>query len=189
MQRSKDRDKNDAYFTPPETVKEFLAVQDVLTKGMSIWEPACGNGNISKELICQGYVVHSTDLNNFGFGLAGVDFLNTNMQTDAIITNPPFTYAEEFITHALTQAPIVIMLLRLSFLEGQKRSRGLWRSHPPHRVMICGRRPSMYKQNHTGEKHGGFVAYAWYVWLKGSAECKLQWIIDTGVHSPQYKLF
>ena len=182
MQRSKDRDPNDAYFTPTDTIQDFLSVQNVLDPSMTIWEPACGSGNISKELVSQGYTVHSTDLYNFGYGLSGVDFLNANMQkVDAIITNPPYTFAEEFISHALTQAPIVIMLLRLSFLESQGRARGLWKKHIPHRVYVCGKRPSMYKANYTGEKKGGFVAYAWYVWVRGSTEAKLEWIIDTGI--------
>ena len=181
MQRRKDRDANGAYFTPTETILDFLAVQDVLDPCMSVWEPACGSGNISKALISKGYNVFSSDLYNYGYGMTGVDFLKVSKKFDVIITNPPYSLAEQFIERSLEHASIVVMLLRLSFLEGQGRARGLWKHHPPHRVYICGRRPSMYKVNHIGKKNGGFVAYAWYVWKKESTESRLEWIIDTGV--------
>ncbi len=189
MLKSKERHPNDAYFTPADTVQDFLAVQDVLNPGMLIWEPACGAGNISKQLVMKGYDVYSTDLHNYGYGITGVDFLKTNKKVDAIITNPPFSVAEEFIVHALTQADTVIMFLRLSFLEGQNRARGLWKRHTPHRVYICGKRPTLVRADYEGKQLAGFVAYAWFVWKKGSAESKLEWIIDTGVGNKQVRLF
>tara|TARA_R100000664_G_C2756460_1_gene144354 strand:- start:2550 stop:3314 length:765 start_codon:yes stop_codon:yes gene_type:complete len=179
MMISKDRCENDAYFTPTDTIKDFLETQNILTPDMTIWECSCGDGQISKQLEQRGFKVISTDLNDYGYGVTGVDFLKTTKQNiDCIITNPPYRLAEQFIDHALKQSPVVIMLLRLTFLEGQQRSRTLWKNTPLHRVYICGRRPSMYKTNHVGEKAGGFVAYAWYVWKRDSTDRKLEWIID-----------
>jgi hypothetical protein len=40
-----------------------------------IWEPACGDGAISKELIKAGYTVVSTDLIDRDFGDGQADFL------------------------------------------------------------------------------------------------------------------
>ena len=189
MQRNKERHPHDAYFTPADTVQEFLSVQDVLEPGCTVWEPACGAGNISKELIMKGFDVYSTDLNNFGYGITNVNFLEATKKVDAIITNPPFSIAEQFITHALSQADTVVMFLRLSFLEGQNRARGLWKQHPPHKVYICGRRPTLVRADYKGEKISGFVAYAWFVWKKGCYDSKLEWIIDTGVTNKQFRLF
>ena len=185
---SKDRCENDAYFTPTDTIEDFLETQQILTKDMTIWECSCGDGQISKQLMKRGYNVISTDLNDYGFGVTGVDFLKTTKQDiDCIITNPPYRLAEKFINHALQQSPIVIMLLRLTFLEGQQRSRGLWKNTPLHRVFICGRRPSMYKTDHVGEKSGGFVAYAWFVWKRGSTDRKIEWIIDVNHQLDMYR--
>ena len=176
---SKDRCVNDAYFTPKKTVRDFLTVQDVITTRMKCWEPSCGSGNISTVLTARGYDVISTDLNDYGFGQTGVDFLQTKKENiDVIITNPPYKIAEQFVMHALEQAPCVVMLLRLTFLEGQARGRGMWKQTPLHRVYICSERPSMYKTDHEGTKNGGFVAYAWFVWLQGSEERRVEWIID-----------
>ena len=40
----------------------------------------------------------------------------------AIITNPPYMLAEQFVGHALRLCPRVIMLLRLAFLESERRT-------------------------------------------------------------------
>jgi hypothetical protein len=40
-----------------------------------IWENACGEGHLSKELIKQGYQVYSSDLIDRGYGMNPIDFL------------------------------------------------------------------------------------------------------------------
>ena len=44
MMISKDRCENDAYFTPTDTIKDFLETQNILTPDMTIWECSCGDG-------------------------------------------------------------------------------------------------------------------------------------------------
>jgi hypothetical protein len=57
----------------------------------TIWEPACGDGAISKVLEAAGYDVISTDLIDRGFGQGGVDFLKTTKALGRnIVTNPPY---------------------------------------------------------------------------------------------------
>jgi hypothetical protein len=88
-----------------------------------IWEPACGNGAISRELIAAGYEVVSTDLVDHGFGEPRVDFLTQNStRARHIVTNPPYGrgLADRFVQHALclTQQTggCVAMLLNLASL-------------------------------------------------------------------------
>ena len=50
----------------------------------------------------------------------------------AIVTNPPFKNAGEFVAHALSLCPKVVMLLRLAFLESERR----WRSREGHLVQV-----------------------------------------------------
>jgi hypothetical protein len=55
---------------------------------------------------------------------SGRDFLHESEMPDAvgaIITNPPYMLAEEFVEHALELSPLVVMLLRLAFLESERR--------------------------------------------------------------------
>ncbi|SFL43618.1 hypothetical protein SAMN04488036_11513 [Shimia haliotis] len=76
------------YPTPPEAVRALLSVERF---DGSIWEPACGDGAISKVLIEAGYQVVSTDLIDRGYGQGGLNFLkSTKPLAKNIITNPPY---------------------------------------------------------------------------------------------------
>jgi hypothetical protein len=56
------------YPTPPEAVRALLSVE--VFDG-SIWEPACGDGAISRQLVAVGHDVVSTDFVDHGFGTSG----------------------------------------------------------------------------------------------------------------------
>jgi hypothetical protein len=75
---------------------------------------------------------------------------------DYIITNPPFSLAQEFVEKAMGVADVTVMLLRLNFLGSQKRAKFL-RSNMPD-VYILSKRPSF-----TG-KGTDSTEYAWFVW-------------------------
>jgi hypothetical protein len=77
----------------------------------SVWEPACGGGKMVAALRQAGFDVIGSDITD------GVDFLHyAPPQTgiSAIITNPPYLLAREFIEHALhlDGVRVVAMLLR-----------------------------------------------------------------------------
>ena len=68
-----EREKNDFYATDPKAIDLLLEKEKFSDL---IWEPACGQGHLSKRLEQNGYEVLSTDLIDRGFGIAGVNFLN-----------------------------------------------------------------------------------------------------------------
>ena len=78
---------------------------------------------------------------------------------DLCITNPPFSLAEEFVRKARTHCREVIMLLRLGFLESNKRAE-FWRDNPAD-VYVLSRRPSF-----TGGPTDS-CPYAWFAWGPG----------------------
>lgn len=170
-----DREINDYYATDPKAVEELLKVE---TFSKQIWECACGEGHLSKKLKELGKEVVSSDLINRGFG-EQADFLKleTKIIGHDIITNPPFKYAEEFIRKAieLTDGKVA-MLLRIQFLEGQKRKK-LFAEYPPKVVYVFSKRIDCAKNGDFVNNSGGAVAYAWYVWEKGyTGETTLKWI-------------
>lgn len=158
------------YPTPPEATRALLSVE---TFDGSIWEPACGEGHIAKVLERAGHRVVSTDLNDRGFGEAGVDFLQAPAAlAKHIVTNPPYGsgLADAFIEKALAfcagTGGTVAMLLNLNSLCHHTRT-SWWRSHPPARIyavdsVVCWSEPDRAPPRHFTQNR-----YYWAVWTPG----------------------
>lgn len=63
-----ERESMDYYATDPDAVEMLLDMEEF---NHHIWEPACGEGHISKVLEQHGHAVKSTDLVFRGFGEGG----------------------------------------------------------------------------------------------------------------------
>jgi hypothetical protein len=155
----------DLYETPACAIEALLRVEQLPPW---IWEPAAGRGAIVNTLRNAGHAVVASDVRNYGFPLHFCrDFLaETAMpaKCEAILTNPPYQVANQFAAHALELCPRVIMLLRLSFLESERR-RGILENRGLARVHVFRRRlPQMHRDGWTGRKASSSVAHAWYVW-------------------------
>jgi hypothetical protein len=161
---SEKREKDDFYSTPKECTEELLRHE---TFTGSIWEPACGDGAISRVLDAAGHIVVSTDLVDRGFGLPRVDFLMEQKRlADNIITNPPFKNAADFVRKALDLSTgKVAMLLKLAFLEGQDRSDVL-EGGKLETVYVFRNRAPLNKNGEDHSQDSGMLALAWFVWNK-----------------------
>lgn len=178
-------DQDDLYPTPAWATKALL---DNETFEGSIWEPACGDGAMTK-VIEDHYPDHklcSTDLYDHGFeGVtfyqSNVNFLNVKIDGetfDNIITNPPYNLADDFVQKALQAAnKKVAFLMRLAYLEGQSRYESIYAPTPPSRVHVFSERITFYKKGAT-KKGNGTTAYAWFVWDKedDSKKTELLWL-------------
>lgn len=106
------------------------------------------------------------------------DFLvNTYQPYDLIVGNPPYSLAEEFIRKAHTCiAPdgIILFLLRLGFLEAQKRI-PFWQTFPPQHIDVFSQRPSF-----SGNGGTDATAYALYRWQPSAfnGQATLSWIFN-----------
>jgi hypothetical protein len=163
---AKNREKDDFYPTPPEGTRALLSVEKF---GLRIWEPACGNGAISRVLEAEGHSVISTDLIDRGYGEPNRDFLlDYETRCPNIITNPPFKLAEEFAWHALSRTTDKVALLcRLAWLEGIGR-RKLFTTTPLARVWVFSKRlPIQRGRLAAKEDASGMIAFSWFVWEHG----------------------
>jgi hypothetical protein len=165
--------RGDCYDTPPVAVLALVRVETFLQQPRRILEPCCGHGNIVCVLREAGHDVVATDLNDRGCpeSTSCIDFLlpGPRIECDAIVTNPPFVLAEEFVATALERAPVVMMLLRLAFYESERRSEilencGLARIH-----VFRKRLPMMHREGWEGLKGNSGMAFAWFVWERGYA--------------------
>lgn len=182
-----EKAENDFYATDPKTVELFLTktfedgVFD-LPQG-SVWEPACGTGNISKVLahwfpLCDR---RATDLVDRGYGKGGVDFLTSTHRADLIITNPPFSLMNDFILKGLWQADKYLVLLgKIQTLETVERVNIL--KHTPLKfVYVHSKRQATWKNGEPRDPRGKpwatTMCLAWFVWEIGyQGEPVIRWI-------------
>ncbi len=95
------------------------------------------------------------------------DFLMERKAPDGcegVVMNAPFKLAAEFIAHALDLSPLVIALVRLAFMESERRTpilegRGLARIH-----VFRQRLPMMHRHGWEGRKANSAMAFGWFVW-------------------------
>lgn len=174
-----ERAELDYYATDPAAVVALLEREEF---DGPIWEPACGGGHISEQLINCGFRVRSTDIVNRGYFRQNetFDFLEEDrVFYGDIITNPPYKYAAEFVEHALeltTAGSKVAMFLKLTFLEGAKR-KTLFDKYPPKTVYVFRNRIDCWKNGIEPVKPSKAVCYAWFVWEYGyTGETVIKWI-------------
>lgn len=139
--RREPPDSLDFFPTPPWATRALIEdVLPIVSDRMSsrpVWDPCCGEGHMAEVLREYFKVVHASDVFDYGRGYAVADFLDpaTDYSTDdrpieLIAMNPPFNAAVEFALRALTLAPVVAILARTSWLEGEARFNRLFGPHP-----------------------------------------------------------
>lgn len=163
---------NDVYETPPEATEGLLRAENL--PGV-IWEPCCGPGAIVRLLRASGRMVYATDLVDYQSpdqDESGWDFLMERqlpIGTEAIVMNPPFKNAGEFVEKAIDLCPKVYMLGRLAFLESDRRSAILDGGMLARVHVFRKRLPMMHRKGWDGPKAGSSMAFAWFVWDRNHA--------------------
>lgn len=158
------RRKGDFYATEPwvtECLMRNVELRD------TVWEPACGEGHMSRVLERE-YHVHSTTLHDQGYGhKRGVDFLANEyapMSVQSIVTNPPYSHADEFVEHAIRlmdkRSGIVAMLLRNEWDSAATRSH-LFKATNGFDMKIALTRRPRWVEGSTGSPRHNF---AWFIW-------------------------
>ena len=148
------RRSHDAYLTPHWLVDALIAHLDAdKLREMVVCEPAAGDMRIFDKLEAKKKVWFEIQKER--------DYLKYDIgrgRIDAHITNPPFSLAQEFITKALGEASVVIMLQRVNFLGAEKRMQW-WQDKLPTHLLVSSKRPSFTDDGKTDGQE-----YAWYVW-------------------------
>lgn len=155
-----ERKERDLYETP-EWVTEALLPH--LAMPLSIWEPACGSGKMSRVLVEAGYAVTATDIADD----MPLDFLGApdvpEFDIDAIITNPPYADAAAFIERALAlmkPSGIVAMLLRTDFDHAKTRQH-LFSGCPAFAKKIVLTKRIRWFEDSKGQPS---FNHAWFIW-------------------------
>lgn len=142
------RHADDFYATPPEVTRLILPH---VTLGANPLDPCAGDGAILRELGGHAWGIEidtarAASCRAGGFLVHEADALEmatreTWGRPSAVITNPPFSLAMDFVGVALMECEgEVVMLLRLAFLESKTRA-AFHREHPAD-VFVLSERPS-----------------------------------------------
>lgn len=179
ISRTAVREQNDYYATDPRAMSDLLCKERFNKK---IWEPACGEGNLSEVLKAAGYDVFSTDLIDRGYQDQTMDFLQSDIKWEGdIITNPPFKYTTQFIQKGLESLEMggkMAMFLKINYLSGKARYKEIYSKFPPYRVYVfTGRRACSKNNLPEGFKRNNGMDYCWMIWEKGMiGPTELKWI-------------
>ena len=158
------RKQTDFYETPYSLTRKFLDVEE-FDKSLSVCEPACGKGAITKVLneYWDKDLITSYDQE--------VNFLWETGNYNSVITNPPYTTALQFIDRAKRVATEKFaFLLPLSYLHGKQRYDEIYtdREYGLKKVYVFTRYPMLgEKLREDGKYRTGMMVYAWFVWENG----------------------
>lgn len=161
-----ERVEGDRYYTEPWVTQAILDV--VKFRGL-IWEPAAGRGDMANVLVANGYKVMCSDIAGSRLGCVGAaesDFLTHTSPGDgtfSIVTNPPYSHAEQFIRHALKltsrSGGMVAMVLRNEYDCAASR-RDLFEMEPFRCKVVLTRRPRWVEVSTASPRHN----FCWMVW-------------------------
>lgn len=188
-----DREDLDFYQTPSYATKTLVDYFDVKSK--LIWEPMAGNGMIAKELSTKGYSVYATDIIERKFKLNDiVDYFNVHsfgVTNDdfAVVTNPPYKYANEFLKHTLEdiKPKTCCVFLPVRYLEGKTRYNEIYSKYKPCKVLMYVQRLGCFTDKDVEDGKvsergvGSAVAYMWLCfdrdnWSNQETKTELEWI-------------
>lgn len=177
QQFNPDRMEFDLYPTPAEATLALLSVLPIKGK---VWECASGMGHISEVLKAKGAQVISTDIaaNRYGYGVQD-DFLKSKkLLAPTIVTNPPYGMLTEFISHAASLRPDLLVLhIPLGSIFSIGRSRLFDEFGYPTCVYTCF--PTLKVQGTPGGKpKRSMFNHAWVVWDKWGCgrRSSLEWL-------------
>lgn len=162
-----EREKDEFYPTPPEPTKALLAAEiNRLDDFDTIWEPACGDGAMVREMEGHGLDVVASDLIDRGCGATIRSFYDfADAPSPAIVTNPPFAECNcrdgkgRWILHALETLGVEYMALLMNWnWPGAGGLAGIWKEHPPARVYLM-----RWKIDFTGQGAPPMLN-GWFVW-------------------------
>ena len=167
--KSTSKGSSDNFQTPPEGIDYLLEGLakggKPLSKNKVIWDPCAGEGQVVEYFESNGYKAFGTDIND------GTDFLsdlywnvrfehpkNTTIDWDVIITNPPYSLKDQFLSRCYSLQKPFALLLPITALGGKKRLK-MYQEHgmqlilPPKRINF---------KTPSGKKSSNWFYTAWF---------------------------
>lgn len=157
------RREHDFYPTPANATRELLKRINIVSP---VLEPCVGRGDMADVLRTDPRVglvftndLDRTHLADWHDDATWEGFWRTLPPIEYVVTNPPFSKADQILPLAWKYARVgVAMLLRISYLEPCE-GRGAWLAeHPPSKLIVLPR------ISFTGDGDTDMATCAWFVW-------------------------
>src|SRR5579871_407473 len=171
---AENRQADDFYPTPADVTHALLETEFrgiLAEQGVElIWEPACGRGDMVEVLKRLELPVVASDLVDRGYGAGGRNFLTAPRPPGAapfaVVTNPPFDIAKDFIIHAhAIGAAVVALTLKSTYWHAARRFE-LWRRCTPVAIFPLTWRPDFL------DLKAPTMEIAWCIWTpRDKAPC------------------
>lgn len=146
----------DFYPTPPAATHALMVfLKRIDAMPARVWECACGEYAMSNVISAYTDCVATDVIYDQNYLLE-----NKPEQVDAIITNPPFSLAEQFILKAVSEVPLTAFLLKSQYWHSAKRA-ALFFNHRPAYVL-----PLLWRPDFMNGERGGSptMDVLWTVW-------------------------
>lgn len=181
-----DRRDSDFYPTDSGTVRSVLRDISCNLNPRDILDPGAGGGvwgtvarGVWPKSRITGMEIRDVPKpEDYDGWICPVDFLTKPVYPggyDLVMGNPPYAHAESFVRKGLEYlrpGGVLVYLLRLAFLEGQRRRDGLFADYPPELVYVCSKRPSF-----SGDGKTNATAFGCFVWSEGwTGRTSLHWL-------------
>jgi len=181
----RERAERDLYTTNQVDFVRFIKAlrRDGIQIQGPVWECASGCHHLVEVLERLGYEVVSTDIEDRSewpefrktkaklqkidvLETTGVDLIKWDVRS--VITNPPYSIADQFVSHImpmLQDKQYLMLLLRIQWLESKKRY-ALFKKHNYKYVYVYVSRANCYRNAQTKDD-GGAICFAWFIYEKG----------------------
>ncbi len=144
----------DDYQTDPDALSILVPY---IPQGSVVWECAVGEGGLAAGLTRSGLTVVASDIK------AGQDFLTwePDVSWDCIVTNPPFSLKNEFLSRCYQLGRPFALLLPLSGLESKARQKHFRRYGV--QLIIPDRRVEYHPPGNLAAQGASFLG-VWFTW-------------------------
>src|SRR3990167_2090662 len=151
----KNKGKSNLYDRFQTPAYAILPLLPYIGSNQSVWEPACGVGNLVNSFISHGFLrVIGTDI------LTGDDFFGcVPKDEEIIVTNPPYSLKIEWIRRCYELGKPFALLLPMTVME-----QAVCKMFDAHGIELIIPYQRINFETPSGEGSGAWFKTAWFTW-------------------------
>lgn len=155
-----ERPESDFYPTPEYLIHKLISLEDFDTH-KQVLEPACGDSAITNVLKQYGMSVIEHDIRKDKVDFLTYDKAAMGENFNMIVTNPPFSLFDDFVTKAISICDDVWLIGKVNFFGGHDRNiKGMWKHLES--ISIFDRMADYRIHHDNGQFSCGMLVTGWF---------------------------